>query len=258
MSWGTYANRVHTVGPSRREAAFKREVRFLRQTMETSLSYHTLTIDGIERELAVLNSDNLNEKTLCSMPGETIKHGGLVYWMDNHWLVTELDANNELYTKAKMEQCNYLLRWVAPDLETGEPTVIERWCIIEDGTKYLTGEYGDNQFVITRGDSRIAMTIAKDPYSINLNRTNRFLIDDYDSANVLAYRLTKPFKLGGSFNGEGVLRFVLQEVATEDTDNFELHVADYYTYFPRHEAGDDTGDTTFDPAEDVTGRRVLL
>ena len=62
---------------------------------------------------------------------------------------------------------------------------------------------------------------------------NRFLIDDYDSPNVLAYRLTKPFKLGGTFMGSGVLSFVLQECNTEDSDDLERHIANYYDYFPR-------------------------
>ena len=55
----------------------------------------------------------------------------------------------------------------------------------------------------------------------------------YDSKNVLAYRLTKPFKLGGSYNGEGVLNFVLTECNTEDSDNIELHIANYYDHFPK-------------------------
>ena len=102
---------------------------------------------------------------------------------------------------------------------------------------------------IVRGDSRISLTLAKDEYSIQLNRNNRFLIDDYDSKNVLAYRLTKPFKLGGSYNGEGVLNFVLTECNTEDSDNIELHIANYYDHFPKEKPdepdtppGDDTPD----------------
>ena len=77
------------------------------------------------------------------------------------------------------------------------------------------------------------MTIARDEYTIRMNRDDRFLIDDYDSPNVLAYRLTKPFKLGGRYNGDGVLYFVLQECNTEDSDNTELHIANYYDYFPK-------------------------
>ena len=146
-----------------------------------------------------------------------------------------------------MYKRQYLLRWVAAD-----GTIVERWCIITDGTKYLTGEYGDNEYIVVRGDSRVSMTIAKDEYSIQLNRESRFLIDDYDSHNVLAYRLTKPFKLGGSFNGTGVLNYVLTECNTEDTDNFELHIANYYKYFPR-EGQEGTPDEPGKDGEETPG-----
>lgn len=204
--WNTYRSRINAHGITKRDSVLQRERAFLSAKLPASLSYHQLTVNGTVRNMAVINSDNLNLKTLCTMPGEDLPHGGLVEWMGNHWLITEKDANNELYTKGTMKQCNYLLRWIAED-----DTVVERWCVIEDGTKYLTGEYGDNDFIVVRGDSRISLTLAKDEYSIQLNRNNRFLIDDYDSKNVLAYRLTKPFKLGGSYNGEGVLNFVLTE-----------------------------------------------
>lgn len=101
-----------------RASVFKRE-------LPASLSYHQLTVNGTVRNMAVINSDNLNLKTLCTMPGEDLPHGGLVEWMGNHWLITEKDANNELYTKGTMKQCNYLLRWIAED-----DTVVERWCVI--------------------------------------------------------------------------------------------------------------------------------
>lgn len=228
--WSIYGARMDASGRDRRTRIMQREQAFLRCKQPTSLSYHTVLLDGESRELAVINSDNLNQKTLCSLPGEDIRQGSLVEWEENHWLVTEKDANNELYTKAKMLQCNYLLRWVDDNDQ-----IHERWCIVEDGTKYLTGEYGDNKYIITRGDSRISMTITRDEHTLRLNRNSRFLIDDYDSPNVLAYRLTKPFKLGGSFNGNGVLNFVLQECNTEDSDNFELHIANYYDHFPREE-----------------------
>lgn len=258
--WSTYQARMTVNGVNKRDAVRRRECAYLNAKLPSSLSYHKLTVDGEMRELAVINSDNLNMKTLCTMPGEDLPHGGLVHWMDNYWLITARDANTELYTKATMQQCNYLLRWVAAD-----GTIVERWCIITDGTKYLTGEYGDNDYIVVRGDSRIALTIAKDEYSIQLNRESRFLIDDYDSHDVLAYRLTKPFKLGGSFNGSGVLNYVLTECNTEDTDNFELHIANYYKYFPKNgqvsvpdEAGKDGEGLPADtPSGDTTGGRKV-
>lgn len=97
----------------------------------------------------------------------------------------------------------------------------------------LTGEYGDREFIMIRGDSRLTLILPRDKETLRLNRGSRFLIDDEGSPNVLAYRLTKPFKLGGSFAGNGVLSFVLTECNTEDTDNLELHIANYYDYFPK-------------------------
>ncbi len=229
--WDSYRSRINAHGGNKRGPALPQGFSFLMETIPGSLSYHNAVIDGEQRELAIIDSDNLDTKTLCSMPGEDLPHGGLVEWMDNRWLIIERDANNEIYTKAKMRQCNYLLRWIADD-----GSIVERWCIVEDGTKYLTGEYSDNDFIITRGDSRIALIIAKDRYTIRLNRDDRFLIDDYASPNVLAYRLTKPFKLGGGYDNRGILSFVLQECNTEDTDNFELHIANYYDHFPRKES----------------------
>lgn len=90
---------------------------------------------------------------------------------------------------------------------------------------------------MTRGDSRIAVTIAKNEYTSKLNRENRFIIDDPKSTMPLAYLLTKPLKLGLSYGDDGVFKFVLQEVTATGDDNFELQIADYYKHFPRENEG---------------------
>lgn len=234
--WDRYDSRMNAGGATPRAKAFINECNFINTKLPGSLSYHKAVINGEDRELAIINTDNLDIKTLCTFPGETLPHGGLVYWMDQYWLITEVDANNEVYTRGKMRQCNYLLRFVSKDKQ-----VIERWCIIDDGTRYLSGEYGDREMIMLRGDSRISMTIAKDQYTAQFGRENRFIIDDYASTDVLAYRMTKPYKLGGSFGETGVYYFVLTECNTEDDDNLELHIADYYQYFPReNELKDET------------------
>lgn len=225
--WNSYNIRTSIRGDTRRDASMIRTQRRLDNRIPSSLSYHTLHINGVKRDLVILNSDNLDTKTICTLPGEDVPHGGYVEWMDQHWIITERDANTEIYTKAIMRQCNYLLRWVNDD-----GVIVERWCIVEDGTKYLTGEFGDNNFVITRGDSRISVTITKDSETVKLGRANRFIIDDYDTPNPMAYRLTKPLKLGFGYGGEGIYVFVMQECAVEPDDNLELHIADYFKSFP--------------------------
>lgn len=138
-AWDTYGMRTDMRGGTKRQAEYNREVSYLTRKLPENLSYNELVpIDGVPQNVAIINSDNLNEKMIFSLPGEDLVHGGLVEWMDNHWLITERDANTTLYTRARMIQCNHLLKWV----DAGD-VIREQWCIVEDGTKYLTGEYED-------------------------------------------------------------------------------------------------------------------
>lgn len=254
--WDLYSNRISAHGTSKRDAALNRESMMLHRKLKDSLSYHDAVIDGVNRTVAIINSDNLEEKTMISLPGEDFDCGGLVEWADNHWLITEKDANNELYTRVKLLQCNFILKWI------DEKSIIhEQWCVIEDGTKYLTGEYEDRNFVVTRGDSRIAMTIARNEHTINFGRHCRFLIDDPDSLEKNAYLLTKPLKIGKHYNSKGVYSFVLQEVVSTDDDNMELGIADYYKHFPKLSEDNGIGDNENNSSSDdetTSGKKVWL
>lgn len=97
----------------------------------------------------------------------------------------------------------------------------------------LTGEFENREYIVARGDSRIAITIGKNEYTSVLNRESRFIVDDENSTMPMVYILSKPMKIGHTYNDEGVFIFVLQEVVSTDNDNFELGVADYYKYYPK-------------------------
>jgi len=269
--WDVYLERTHARGTTKRGAVLKREIRTIEQHLPDNLSYQKVRIFNPEcgynisspemeqrailQNAAVINSDNLNEKTILTMPGEDIRHGALVEWMDNYWLVTERDANTTVYTRAKMLQCNHLLRWVSE-----EHKICEQWCIVEDGTKYLTGEYEDRNFIVTRGDSRIYLMIGRNAETVRLGRKNRFLIDDEDSPQPLAYLLTKPLKKGWSYNKDGVFKFVLQEVVVTKDDNVQLRIADYYKHFPDGILVDHDDGSLINPdnISEETGKRVWL
>ena len=243
--WDQYQARSDVRGTTRRNAHIIRELQSIDRHLPDNLSYCEVDLyDGMHsyniesevmdeyrqhRNVAIVNSDNLNEKMIFGMPGEDIECGSIVLWMDQHWLVTERDANTTLYTRCRLLQCNYLLKWIDDNNE-----IRTQWIAVEDGTKYLTGEYEDRNFIVTRGDSRIAITIGRNPYSAKLDRQMRFLIDDPLSEHMLAYALTKPLKFSGVYNDRGVFKFVLQEVVTTDDDNQELRIADYYKHFPRY------------------------
>lgn len=247
--WDTYTARNSLHGATTRDRAKYNLMNRLTHQIPTTLSYQTATVDNIERDIVVLDSDNMNQKTICSMPGEDIRHGALVEWAGHRWLVAEHDAHTEIYAKCIMLQCNYLLKWI-----NNSGQIVERWCIVEDGTRYLTGEYQDSSFVATKGDSRIAVTLPKDSETLALGRDFRFIIDDYGVPDPLAYRMSKPFKLGGSFDENGVISVVMTECNTEQDDNLELHIANYYKYFPKDKVdiGSASEDTKGDIKEDIS------
>lgn len=254
-AWNSYQKRVCGGAFGKRRAVLEREQNYLSRKLPSHLSYHIADVNGAEQELAIISTDNANVKTVISLPRETFDGGSLIFWEENYWIVTAVDAANEVYTRGQMTQCNYLLRWIAAD-----GMLVERNCIVTDGTKYLTGEtissYNENGMSV--GDTRISITLPRDEYTVKLDRTFRFLIDDYDSENVLAYRISKPFKLGGVYNGRGAMSFVMTEVNTEEDDNLELHIADYYKYFPRDDGAVPDRHATDRPVTQPDGKKVWL
>lgn len=139
--WDSYENRILSKGESRRDESLRRSKRYISDKIKDSLSYQTVTIDDEEQKVAVIDTDNLDTKFIFSMPGENIRDGGLVHWMDYYWLIIERDASNEVYTRAKMLQCNHLLKWI-----TSDGVIHEQWCVVEDGTKLKKNSFLAKRF----------------------------------------------------------------------------------------------------------------
>lgn len=244
--WDNYNARLTVNGATRRENALARTQGYINRKLSSSLSYQSVTINDVIQDVSITDNEELNIKTICTLPGESLIHGGLVDWADNKWLITEVDAHDEVYTKGTMQQCNHILRW-----RDSSGTIVEKWCIVEDGTKYLIGEKQED--MITVGDARIAVTVAKDEDTIKIRRGNRFLIDDVDTDTVLAYQITKPNRLYNVFNGKGIFRYILNEVNTTDNDNLELRIADYY-----EPAMNTSTDSYPDVVDDDDGKKVWI
>lgn len=101
----------------------------------------------------------------------------------------------------------------------------------------------------------MALIISRNDETVKLGREHRFLIDDLDSNQQIAYALTKPLKVGQVYNGKGIFGFVLQEVQTTNDDNLELGIADYYKHF--NADGTPIADSE-DGNDSETGKKVWL
>lgn len=221
----SYMARMSLNGEYRRAAIERRTAEYLNRNVPNSLSYKTVRIDGNEQNVTIHSSEERNIKKICSMPGERIPHGGLVEWENNMWIITELDADTELYCNGLMKQCNYVLRWINDD-----GVIIERWSIVEDGTKYLIGE--TNEDVMSTGAARISVTVSRDFETANLNRGKRFIIDDPDTLEPLCYEITKPNRFFNVYNEAGIVRFILVETNLTSNDNLDLRIADFFNRAP--------------------------
>ena len=132
-------------------------------------------------------------------------------------------------------------------------------------TTDLTGEYEDRNFIVTRGDSRIAVTLPRNKHTAEMNRETRLLIDEPNDEHMLAYTLSKPLKLGSTYGEtDGVYKFVLQEAVMTDNDNPELRIADYYKFYDRSDNSNintSTDNPVINPEENIdpdTGKEVWL
>lgn len=235
-AWDRYEHVMNVVGTAKRDMWINHSRDSIRRRLIDSPASKTVIINGEQRTISVSHTEELDTKKICALPGEILPHGGLIDYADSKWLVTEKEADAEIYECGLMKRCNYILKWISGDGE-----LKEKWCIVEDGTKYLTGEKRTLNYTV--GDARIAVTIGRDSDTVELSRGMRFLIDDSDSQNVLAYEISKPNRLFNVYDGEGVFRFILTEVNVEDGDNLKERIANYADWKPPKKTDGDHRDS---------------
>ena len=188
--------------------------------------------EGFETEAIIQNvtTDNINNddtrQILCRIG--TLKAGQFVEYKNRRWLITTLPDDNKIYEKAIMEYCNHYLQWVN---ENGE--IIGRYCIVNDGTKYSTGETDAGNMLIL-GDTRINVRIPRDEESLSMEKTTRFLISN-NTKRPTAYRISKYDDVSDYFVTSGVINLIcVEDLFIKDRDNAELMVADYYGKAPTY------------------------
>lgn len=219
--WDIYQQRMQT----KRDMWLRRDQQSILRRSPDTLSWHAVTVDGNQQELSIISQTEHDTKRICAMPGETLPHGALVEYADAVWLITEVDSETEVYHRGIMLRCNHKLRWI-----NREGAIVEKWCVVEDGTKYLVGEQARETMTI--GDARIAVTVGKDRDTVELRRGQRFLIDDEDVLDPAAYQISKANRFFNTSSGRGCFRYILTETPLTQFDNVALRIADYSNWTP--------------------------
>lgn len=240
--WALYQERMGVIGETSHQMWQNHTRASVARRILASPSFRLVRINGVDQRVAIVHRTNINEKRIIALPGERILHGGIVEFGDTHYLITEIDGDREIYERGLMKRCNHILRWIDKDGQ-----LVEKWCIVEDGTKYLIGEFSEDMMSI--GDSRIAVTVGKDADTVRMARGMRFLIDNSDSEEVLAYQITKPNRFFSTYEEGGVFRFILNEVPLTKNDNIQKRIADFNNWMPPRDSDGDHVDSDLSVGE---------
>lgn len=104
------------------------------------------------------------------VPIGTCHAGMYVKYKDRFWIITGLVDDNEMYEKAVLSLCNWLLTWIN---EKGE--IIQRWANITSASQYNNGETS-SKFYFVRSD-QLMITLPNDDESVLIPENKRFIID---------------------------------------------------------------------------------
>lgn len=229
MSFAQYCARMTNRGATKREATINHARDAYLEYIKDSPAHEEILLNGKTAHALILDGDDYATKYLCATDGISYHGGMLVMWNGRPWLITDIHTREMLYSKATMQLCNYTLKFVNAD-----GVVVEKPCIIKDVTKYLVGEQSAD--MMTVGSSRMSLTVAKDCDTVLLKRDSRFLVDDPDADECIAYEITKPDRVTGTLDydsgREGVYKYLIREMNSIDTDDLKKMIPDNSEYVP--------------------------
>lgn len=185
------------------------------------LDCYSVLVEGKSQDLTIIKTKDLKIKKVKTRPNENLYVGQLVEWSNSHWLVTEIDADNDLFTRGKIEECNYLLKW-----QNKKGQIIEKWAIIKGNNSNGVEE----NKTIRIGSDELSVTVSVDEETIGIKKSigKKFFIDNNKDFPT-AYELTSTGNVVNTYRGYGVTSWMVKETPYSPTsDDLESGVCEYF------------------------------
>lgn len=109
-------------------------------------------------------------KRFALVPIGTCVAGQYIKYKDRFWLIENLVDDNQIYEKAILTICNWLMTWI-----NASGIIVQRWAHIDSASQYNNGET-DKKFYFIRSD-QLMVYLPDDPESLMLDSGKRFVID---------------------------------------------------------------------------------
>ena len=144
-----------------------------------------------------------------------IKYDGAI------WLIITEPADNCIYDKCVLHQCNYIFKW-----QNANKDIIYCPASIENASQYNTGEEGNR--ILMLGYNQLMAYISLDDDTVVIDRNLRLFVD-YNKVNPIPYKVTRPDTVAFSYGKNRVMCLVLTEDQyNPKTDSIENWLCDYF------------------------------
>ena len=220
--WDLYAARLNMPGSTARERIISRNQENLVRKQMTLASRKEVEISGVSRVLFIHSTDIPSEKTFNTLPGEIVNIGDVLYWENMHWLVTQIDFDDEVTRNGRIVQCNRQIRW--QNKNTGE--IITRWCLAKK--PYSTNVADGIAIGTSTREYKIQLSCDDETMRVDLDR--RFLLESIDGVP-RAYKLVSVDTITNRYEdiAGGFLIWNMEQTEYNPlVDNAELMIANYF------------------------------
>ena len=167
------------------------------------------------------------QRTMLAPIG-TCTAGMYVKYKDRYWLITSFVDTNDIYEKAVLNLCNWLLTWKNVDGK-----IIQRWCNVASASQYNNGETG-MQFYFVRSD-QLFINIPDDEECLLIKDRQRFIIDNrckayeksFDETTIsdtshelTTYKLTRADTVLYNYIDNGYMSFIASQDEQHNDDGY--------------------------------------
>lgn len=222
-NWDLYNKRLNVNGNTKRERDINKLKSDLLINVVNSPSHKTVTINGVSKGLLVnlassSSYTNLNIKNIQSLNTNGFKVGDYVVLDSLNYLINEVDPEDEIYTKGKMQECNYTLNFL-----DSHNLPISRPCIVSNSSGGVTQDK-----MMSLGDGKYSIKLPFDTETVLLEKDRRLLID-YGTLKPIAYKIVRSDRVSYKYGTGGIIELTVEEDERNSNDNIPLMIADYYS-----------------------------
>ena len=231
-NWNLFNNYLTVNGKTKRDRLINDTQKAILIKSQHSPAYKTVLIDDKEQKVIITSSTELNTKKINALPNENIYAGSIVLWNKHHWIITEVDCEDDVYQRGKMLQCNVYLKW-----QNTEGKTLGRYGYAQNIAEFAAGVVENK--IINSIQATHKIQLPMDEETILMDRGKRFLLDVF-TVNPEAYIVTDrnvfsmnydPVDIDENyiFNGRGkILQLTITQTQLSAKDNCQLMIADYF------------------------------